>query len=99
MPEQVPETNSILLFLKKHAPFNQMLPAHLEFLSLHLKPVFYSCDDRIIQPEDGTIQACHEVDPEWNWSTDNVRVIGAHGSKLFIGTVGGRLYAFDYAVR
>lgn len=56
MPEQVPETNSILLFLKKHAPFNQMLPAHLEFLSLHLKTVFYSCDDRIIQPEDGTVE-------------------------------------------
>jgi outer membrane protein assembly factor BamB len=49
-----------------------------------------------IDAESGAVDWCHEVDPEWNWSTDNVRVIGTHDSKLFVGTVGGRLYAFEF---
>ena len=43
----------VLVFLQQHSPFKQMLSSHLEYLALHLRPVFYAENDIIIGPDDG----------------------------------------------
>jgi CBS domain-containing protein len=40
----------VLQFLRRHAPFDQMAPAHLEFLSQHLKLAFYAQGEEVLGP-------------------------------------------------
>jgi CBS domain-containing protein len=43
----------VIDFLRRHAPFDQMAPAHLEFLAKRLKLAFYSRDEAVIGPDQG----------------------------------------------
>src|SRR5512138_3909317 len=43
----------VIDFLRRHAPFDQMAPAHLEFLAKRLKLAFYARDEAVIGPEQG----------------------------------------------
>lgn len=43
----------ILEFLRRHAPFDQMTPAHLEYLAKRLKLGFYARGEAVTRPEDG----------------------------------------------
>jgi CBS domain-containing protein len=43
----------VLEFLVRHAPFDRMSPAHLEFLAKRLKLGFYARDERITEPGQG----------------------------------------------
>jgi CBS domain-containing protein len=43
----------VLDFLRRHAPFDQMAPAHLDYLAKHLKLGFYASGEVITGPEDG----------------------------------------------
>lgn len=40
-------------FLRRHAPFDQMAPAHLEFMAKRLKLAFYARDEVILGPDSG----------------------------------------------
>jgi CBS domain-containing protein len=46
----------VLEFLRRHAPFDQMAPGHLEFLAKHLKLGFYAHDEIITEPGGGAAQ-------------------------------------------
>jgi CBS domain-containing protein len=46
----------VLEFLRRHAPFDQMAPGHLEFLAKHLKLGFYARDEVITEPGGGAAQ-------------------------------------------
>ncbi len=43
----------VINFLKRHAPFDQMTSAHLEYMAKRLKLVFYRRGETILRPEDG----------------------------------------------
>lgn len=43
----------ILDFLRRHAPFDQMAPAHLDYLAKRLKLGFYARGEAVTRPEDG----------------------------------------------
>lgn len=43
----------ILDFLRRHAPFDQMAPAHLDYLARRLKLGFYARGEAVTRPEDG----------------------------------------------
>jgi CBS domain-containing protein len=43
----------VLEFLRRHAPFDQMSPEHLDFLAKRLKLTFYAQDEKITDPEGG----------------------------------------------
>jgi len=43
----------VLEFLRRHAPFDQMDPEHLEFLAKRLKLTFYARGERITDPKGG----------------------------------------------
>ncbi|GAB4296948.1 MAG: DUF294 nucleotidyltransferase-like domain-containing protein [Thiohalomonadaceae bacterium] len=43
----------ILEFLRRHAPFDQMAPAHLDYLAKRLKLGFYARGEAVTRPEDG----------------------------------------------
>lgn len=49
-----PSLQSVLDFLRRHAPFSQMAENHLEFLAKRLKLSFFSHDEVITGPDDGT---------------------------------------------
>ena len=51
----------ILKFLQQYAPFSQMLPAHQEYLAMHLEQVFYAEKDEIISPQDGVVENLYIV--------------------------------------
>ena len=40
-------------FLRSHAPFDQMAPAHLEYMAKRLKLGFYARGEVICAPKDG----------------------------------------------
>ena len=47
---------------------------------------------------EGTIEWSHDVDPGREWPEDDgVRVFGRHETTLFVGTIGGMMYAFEMA--
>lgn len=48
-----PPLTPILEFLKRHAPFDQMAPAHLEYLAKRLKLGFYARGQAVTRPEEG----------------------------------------------
>jgi len=48
-----PPLAPILEFLRRHAPFDQMAPAHLEYLAKRLKLGFYARGQAVTRPEDG----------------------------------------------
>ncbi len=48
-----PSLASIVDFLKTHAPFDQMLPAHIDYMAKRLVQRFYAKDEIIIGPDDG----------------------------------------------
>ncbi len=50
-----------LTFLQQHVPFCQMLPAHQEYLAMHLEQLFYAENNNIILPEDGVVGALYIV--------------------------------------
>lgn len=43
----------VIDFLRRHAPFDQMAPAHLEYMAKRLKLVFFAKGETIMRPEDG----------------------------------------------
>lgn len=43
----------VIEFLERHAPFDQMAPAHLEFMAKRLKLGFYAKGEVILKPDDG----------------------------------------------
>ncbi len=48
-----------LTFLQQHIPFCRMLPAHQEYLAMHLEQVFYAENDAIILPQDGAVESLY----------------------------------------
>ncbi len=48
-----PPLAPILEFLRRHAPFDQMAPAHLEYLAKRLKLGFYARGEAVTRPDDG----------------------------------------------
>ncbi|MCW8929326.1 MAG: hypothetical protein OQL19_03690 [Gammaproteobacteria bacterium] len=50
-----------LTFLQQYVPFKQMLPAHQEYLAMHLEQVFYSEHDEIVLPQDGVAESLYIV--------------------------------------
>lgn len=51
----------VLTFLHQHEPFSQMLPAHQEYLAMHLEQVFYAENDNIILPQDGVADSLYII--------------------------------------
>jgi len=51
----------VLTFLQQYAPFSQMLPAHQEYLAMHLEQVFYAENDNIILPQDGVVDCLYII--------------------------------------
>lgn len=47
-----------------------------------------------LDAESGEVAWSYAVDPERDWDGDGVRVFGADGSTLFVGTISGAVYAF-----
>jgi outer membrane protein assembly factor BamB len=45
--------------------------------------------------QSGELAWSHPVDADHDWELDNVRVIGVDASRVFVGTIGGTLYAFE----
>ncbi len=43
----------VIEFLRHHAPFDQMAPAHLDYMAKRLKLVFYARGETILRPADG----------------------------------------------
>ncbi len=43
----------IIKFLQHYFPFNQMLPAHQEYLAMSVEQEFYAEHDKIVLPENG----------------------------------------------
>ncbi len=58
---QVGELSSVLEFLRRHAPFADMEPEHLEFLARRLKPAFYARNDKITDPDEGPAQCLYII--------------------------------------
>ena len=50
-----------LSFLQKYAPFNNMLPAHQEYLAMHLEQVFYAENDEILAPHVGVANSLYII--------------------------------------
>ena len=51
----------VLNFLSQHEPFMGMLPAHQEYLAMHLEQVFYARGEDVIVPEDGVVNSLYIV--------------------------------------
>ncbi len=51
----------VLTFLQQYAPFCQMLPAHQEYLAMHLEQVFYAENDNIVLPQDGVSDSLYII--------------------------------------
>ena len=51
----------VLTFLQQYLPFSQMLPAHQEYLAMHLEQVFYSGHDDIVLPQDGMVDSLYII--------------------------------------
>jgi outer membrane protein assembly factor BamB len=48
-----------------------------------------------VDPSSGRVAWTHAVDPSTDWSDDGVRVFGSAGDTIFVGTIGGVLYALS----
>lgn len=46
--------------------------------------------------QSGALVSSIAVDPEHDWDLDNIRVLGVDAGGLYVGTIGGVLYAFDH---
>jgi CBS domain-containing protein len=51
----------VLEFLRRHAPFDQMAPAHLELLAKHLRLGFYARGEVIAEPGSGAAQRFYVI--------------------------------------
>lgn len=51
----------VLTFLQRYAPFRQMLPAHQEYLAMHLEQVFYAENDDILLPSNGVTDSLYII--------------------------------------
>jgi len=79
----------VLDFLRRHAPFDQMAPAHLDYLAKRLKLVFYAQGESVIGPDDGPADrffivkqgvirgTCDNGDSAWELITGESFPIGA----------------------
>ncbi|OOZ39345.1 prohead protease [Solemya pervernicosa gill symbiont] len=48
-------------FLRRHAPFDQMAPAHLDFLAKHLRLAFFSRGEEVITPDGGAARSLYII--------------------------------------
>ena len=51
----------VLTFLQQYEPFNQMSPAHQEYLAMHVEQVFYAENNGIISPQDGVVDSLYII--------------------------------------
>ena len=51
----------VIEFLNRHAPFDRMAPAHLEFLAKHLHLGFYAAGEVITDPAEGAAGHCYII--------------------------------------
>ncbi len=52
---------AVIDFLRQHAPFDQMAPAHLEFLAKRFRVVFYARGEVILSPKDGASETFYTI--------------------------------------
>ncbi len=50
-----------MLFLNRYKPYKSMLPAHQEYLAMHLEQVFYARGETILQASDGTVDCLYII--------------------------------------
>ncbi len=61
MTETSTPLKPVLNFLYQHEPFMRMLPAHQEYLAMHLEQVFYARGEAVMVPEEGVVNSLYIV--------------------------------------
>lgn len=51
----------ILKFLSRYEPYKSMLPAHQEYLAMHVEQVFYAKGETILKPQDGVVDCLYII--------------------------------------